>query len=217
MYISPQASRLHFPSHIKVCQELHRAEGASGSTAAVAVYDGSRKVLTLANVGDSLCVLSRGGRAVRMHRTHRLGRGAEDSDERKRVEAAGGRIINSRVNGVLSVSRAFGDISLKDYSGGTNVGLVLSVPGVVQEVITPMTEFAVIGTDGLWDAMEPQQVVNFLRSKVTNHHCDCIPSSHILRILCTVLLDRQNRTPSTCPGILISRFIPTTGWKENSG
>jgi serine/threonine protein phosphatase PrpC len=122
--------------------------------------------MTVANIGDSMCVLSRGGRAVKMHRQHRLGGGIADVDERKRVEAAGGRVLNSRVNGVLAISRAFGDVQLKDYNTGVNKGPVIAVPDVVSEIITPMTEFAVIGTDGLWDTMEPQQVVNFVRQRI---------------------------------------------------
>ena len=62
-----------------------------------------------------MCVLSRGGRAVRLHRLHRLGGGQGDVEERKRVEAAGGKVINSRVNGVLAISRAFGDIQMKYF------------------------------------------------------------------------------------------------------
>merc|ERR1711998_456831 len=29
-----------------------------------------------------------------------------------------------------------------------------------------MTEFAVIGTDGLWDTLDPQQTINFVRQKI---------------------------------------------------
>ena len=58
----------------------------------VVIYDGRRSVLTVANVGDSMCVLSRGGRAVNMHRMHRL----DNPEERARVQAAGGTIIKNR-------------------------------------------------------------------------------------------------------------------------
>ena len=40
---------------------------------------------------------------------------------------------------------------------------VIAVPEVLSEVITPMTEFAVVATDGLWDVMQPQLVINFVR------------------------------------------------------
>ena len=37
------------------------------------------------------------------------------------------------------------------------------MPDIVSEIITPMTEFGVLASDGLWDIMEPQLVVNFVR------------------------------------------------------
>jgi len=78
----------------QACHILRSEGDPSGSTGVVAIYDGRRHVLTVANVGDSMCVLSRGGRAVRLHRQHRLG--PEDSAERTRVENAGGAVINNR-------------------------------------------------------------------------------------------------------------------------
>ena len=150
----------------ELCSLLVEEDDLSGSTCVCTVYDGRHRKLTVANIGDSMCVLSRGGRAVKMHRQHRLGGGMTDVEERRRVEAAGGRVLNSRVNGVLAVSRAFGDVPLKDYETGTNIGPVIAMPDVVSEMITPMTEFAVIGTDGLFDTMEPQQVVNFVRQRI---------------------------------------------------
>lgn len=46
----------------------------------------------MATVGDSLCVLSRSGRAVKLLRMHRL----NNIEERHRVEKAGGTVINNR-------------------------------------------------------------------------------------------------------------------------
>ena len=70
-------------------------------------------------------------------------------------------LLHCRVNGVLAVSRAFGDISFKDQ--GAQKGIVVSEPDVYTEVITPMTEFAIIATDGLWDVTSPQAAVNMVR------------------------------------------------------
>lgn len=94
---------------------------------------------------------------MNLHRLHRL----TESDERERVLAAGGKVIRSRVNGVLAISRAFGDIEFK----GSNPlhGLVVAVPDIHVERITPMTEFLLLGTDGLFDVMEGQSAVNTLR------------------------------------------------------
>merc|ERR1712023_532946 len=46
----------------EACAVLREASDSSGSTALVAVYDGRKKIFTVANVGDSMCILSRGGK-----------------------------------------------------------------------------------------------------------------------------------------------------------
>ena len=101
----------------EICAELERDEDPCGSTALVAVFDGKRRALTVANVGDSRCVLSRGGSALELTKDHRLTR----KDERERIEAAGGVIVHHRVNGQLAVSRSFGDVEHKGSDGPTTV------------------------------------------------------------------------------------------------
>ena len=50
------------------------------------------QVFTVANVGDSICVLSVAGKAVQLLPMHRL----SDPAERRAVESAGGRVLNNR-------------------------------------------------------------------------------------------------------------------------
>lgn len=81
----------------KICQILRDEDNSSGSTGVIAVYDGRRHILTVANVGDSMCVLSRGGLALTVVNAHRLsGSGPDAEAERKRVIEAGGQILNNR-------------------------------------------------------------------------------------------------------------------------
>ncbi|THG09083.1 hypothetical protein TEA_016787 [Camellia sinensis var. sinensis] len=84
----------------------------AGSTASTAMLLGDR--LLVANVGDSRVVACRAGSAIPLSIDHKPDR----SDERQRIEQAGGFIIWAgtwRVGGVLAVSRAFGDKLLKPY------------------------------------------------------------------------------------------------------
>lgn len=69
------------------------------------------------------------------------------------------------MNGVLAISRAFGDTAFKDEHRYES-SLVISTPEVYSEIVTPMTEFCVIASDGLWDVMEPQAVVNYIRDRI---------------------------------------------------
>lgn len=178
-HFAPQlVTHRHFMSHKKLtsallevsdfigeqaAEMLRRENSEAGSTAIVAVYDGrpGKHILTVANVGDSVCVLSRSGRAVKLNRQHRT----DHEGERERVTAAGGTIVNKRVNGVLAVTRAFGDLQLR--------GPVISTPEIYSEIITPMTEFAIIGSDGLWDVLSPQNAVNIARKLLSQKEgCD---------------------------------------------
>ena len=45
--------------------------------------------------------------------------------EKRRIEAANGFVHNKRVNGVLAVSRSFGDIMYKSYQENTNEDMKL--------------------------------------------------------------------------------------------
>lgn len=69
------------------------------------------------------------------------------------------------MNGILAITRAFGDCAFKSLSDPSS-GTIISTPDVVNEEITPLSEFAIVATDGLWDVMSPQAAVNFIRSKL---------------------------------------------------
>lgn len=71
---------------------------------------------------------------------------------------------------MLAISRAFGDTQFKDHeakSVGSQSGqLVIADPEVHTDLVMPTTEFAVAASDGLWDVMEPQAVVEFVRRRI---------------------------------------------------
>ncbi|BAU00638.1 hypothetical protein VIGAN_10224900 [Vigna angularis var. angularis] len=125
----------------------------TGSTAAVVVV--GKKEIVVANCGDSRSVLCRGGVAIALSRDHKPDR----SDERERIEAAGGRVINwngSRVLGVLATSRSIGDHSMKPF--------VISEPETMVYERTECDEFVVVASDGLWDVVSNKFVCEVVRS-----------------------------------------------------
>eukprot|EP01016_Furgasonia_blochmanni_P047177 TRINITY_DN6914_c0_g1_i16.p2 TRINITY_DN6914_c0_g1~~TRINITY_DN6914_c0_g1_i16.p2 ORF type:complete len:203 (+),score=41.76 TRINITY_DN6914_c0_g1_i16:117-725(+) len=100
---------------MKVDDQL-RLVGATetGSTACVVyvVQEGGKKVLYVANIGDTRAVMcSNGGVATRLSYDDK----GSDPAEQERVKAAGGVILKNRVNGQLAVTRAFGNIELKKH------------------------------------------------------------------------------------------------------
>lgn len=148
----------------------------SGSTAVVALLHGNPKLgtplrLVLAHIGDSRAVLCRAGQAVPVTEDHKPDR----LDERKRVERAGGLVLNVRgawriaapanpnASGRasrreyqgLALTRSFGDLCFKQPTQ-------LSVPDPEIKVL-PLTEkdlFLVLATDGIYSVLSNQDVVD---------------------------------------------------------
>jgi len=117
-----------------------------GTTAVVALI--SSRSIYVANTGDSRAVLSRNGRAAALTDDHKAAR----EDETARVEAAGGQILfwnGVRVMGLLAVSRAIGDHSLRPY--------VIADPELTVVNRHPGDELLVLASDGLWDVMSNQE------------------------------------------------------------
>ncbi|XP_077213497.1 protein phosphatase 2C family protein [Tasmannia lanceolata] len=124
----------------------------AGSTASTAVLLGDR--LLVANVGDSRVVACRAGSAIPLSIDHKPDR----SDERQRIENAGGYVIWAgtwRVGGVLAVSRAFGDKLLKPY--------VVAEPEIQEEEIDGV-EFLIIASDGLWNVVSNKDAVDIVQA-----------------------------------------------------
>ena len=126
-----------------------------GSTATTAIVVDNR-ILYVANTGDSRTVLGkRNGGVVQMSVDHKPG----DPGERRRVEAAGGIVLFAgtwRVGGVLAVSRAFGDRSLKEF--------IIPDPDVRRHEIDPASdECVILATDGLWDVVSNEDAIKIAR------------------------------------------------------
>ncbi|PSS28804.1 Protein like [Actinidia chinensis var. chinensis] len=119
-----------------------------GSTASTAVLIGNH--LYVANVGDSRTVISKAGTAIPLSEDHKPNR----SDERKRIENAGGVVMWAgtwRVGGVLAMSRAFGNRMLKQF--------VVAEPEIQDLEIDEEFELLVLASDGLWDVVPNEDAV----------------------------------------------------------
>ncbi|CAA2980116.1 probable phosphatase 2C 2, partial [Olea europaea subsp. europaea] len=91
------------------------AAGENGGAFAAGVLLKNRELYTT-DVGDSKAVLSMKGNAITLTNNHHL---TTREDELARIENSGGFLYFHngvfRVNGSIDVSRAFGDIHLKDW------------------------------------------------------------------------------------------------------
>ncbi|XP_054778778.1 probable protein phosphatase 2C 39 isoform X1 [Prosopis cineraria] len=128
------------------------ADSRGGSTAVVAILINGVRLL-VANVGDSRAILCRNGSAKQITVDH------EPQREKDLVESRGGFVTKApgcvpRVDGVLAMSRAFGDGRLKEH--------ITAEPDVMVQNITEDTEFIILASDGLWKVMTNEEA------------CECI-------------------------------------------
>ncbi|XP_068140183.1 protein phosphatase 1L [Drosophila tropicalis] len=126
---------------LKVDERFAQKRIISGTTSVCALITHSK--LLIAWVGDSKALLvGKRGTQLQLVKPHK----PECQDERRRIEAAGGTVINAqgqwRVNGILNVARSIGDYSLE---------AVIAEPDFVDVPLNKTHDFLVLGTDGLWD------------------------------------------------------------------
>ncbi|TMW64771.1 hypothetical protein Poli38472_011651 [Pythium oligandrum] len=180
-----------------ICDYLLHKGDLSGSTATCVFFDRvnsdperQKWRLIIAHVGDCRLVLSRrNGDTVDLTGDHRL----TLTEERERILQLGGRVVNNRVNGVMAITRAFGDLEFKGRLGKhSNSSSMTLLPDAVQqnpfqddERIPPLLtaqpdvevvdvdgttdEFLILACDGLWDVMTSDEATSILRDRVHYH------------------------------------------------
>ncbi|KDP25303.1 hypothetical protein JCGZ_20459 [Jatropha curcas] len=167
-------------------------EKTMGSTAVVVMV--GKEELVVANCGDSRAVLYRGGMAMALSNDHKPDR----PDERERVEAAGGRVIDwngSRILGVLGTSRSIGDLYLKPF--------VTSEPEVTVTERSISDQFIVIGTDGLWDVVSNEVACEVVKKCFDGH------------IRNKRFLDEFNGTRAAEAAAILAELAMARGSKDN--
>jgi serine/threonine protein phosphatase PrpC/pSer/pThr/pTyr-binding forkhead associated (FHA) protein len=141
-------------THEQLCG-LGDVSSYSGCTAVVSfLYHHpitNRVHLSTGNLGDARAILCRAGRPVMLTRDHKT----DSKDEEQRVLKSGGKIFRNRLGGCLEVTRAFGDIGMHSFG-------LSPVPFVCETELTSEDSHLVLSSDGLWDVVSPQEVVDFL-------------------------------------------------------
>ena len=139
-----------------------------GTTAVCALVLGS--TLVLGNLGDSRMVLCRrSGEAKRLTTDHK------PEEEAERIVAAGGflQVVGgvARLEGDLSVSRAFGDREYKKAGGGS--GALSAVPDVgVVDLLRADAAFLILACDGVWDVYSDAEACDLVRTGLRQNEGD---------------------------------------------
>ncbi|RLN82224.1 hypothetical protein BBJ28_00011379 [Nothophytophthora sp. Chile5] len=159
--------------------EKENGSDQSGCTAISAFL--TRTHIIVANAGDSRSVLAKDGRTVEMSFDHkpinvRPAASSLLTEERKRIQNAGGLVRSNRVNGDLAVSRALGDFSYKarvdlppekQQVRGILFHLIAE-PDIEIQKIDGTEEFLVIACDGIWDVMTNDDLCGYVRQLMNN-------------------------------------------------
>lgn len=130
----------------------------------------------IANVGDSLAVLFKGGKAIMLNREHKVTMQSEIS----RIKESGSEIISGRVDGRLNLTRAIGDLSFKGRKNKKYYQqAVISYPEVLKVKLTKDCEFLIMGCDGIFDCVDIQELCNYVAERLRLD----IPISSIIKTI----------------------------------
>jgi len=131
---------------------------SAGCTAVVAII--TKTHIYCANSGDSRCVLGRAFTTHELSDDHK----PDNIEERERIEAAGGFVEEGRVRGILSLSRALGDLEYKQ-SGHLPVEkqMITCVPDRDSVERKNDDQFLILACDGIWDCLTSQEAVQMTR------------------------------------------------------
>jgi serine/threonine protein phosphatase PrpC len=138
-------------------------------------------VIYIANVGDSLSVMYKHKKAYNLNKEHQT----IIESEKERVLKSGANIVGYRINGMLNLTRAIGDLRFKANSNlKRHEQSVISLPEITKIEDTEGIDFIILGCDGVWDCVKRQLVCDFVDSQIKAH-----PKKNLSEIL-KVIFDR---------------------------
>eukprot|EP01134_Creolimax_fragrantissima_P003992 CFRG3992T1 len=160
----------------------------AGCTATVVVVEKDR--LLVANAGDCRVILAvdNGGTELDVEQATDI-HCASNKKEADRIRALGGTISRARegdalrVNGLVQVTRAVGDIALKPY--------LTPNPDVTVRALDENVMFMIICCDGVWDMLSNRALCNIVRDTVK------VPDM-ITKRICMEALTRGSTDNVTC-------------------
>ncbi len=139
----------------------------------------------VANVGDSLAVLYKNGKAIKLNTEHK----PSIAKERERVINSGNQIVNNRVSGRLNLTRAIGDFVHKNNADlNYDQQAVICVPEINKFKITSDMQFIIMGCDGIWDCVETQKFCDFISRKLKEK----VSIPLILKELFSTIISKSN-------------------------
>ena len=161
-----------------------------GTTVGLSVIDNVN--LLTANIGDTRIILVRTSNFQVLSYDHV----ASDDNEKLRVEKAGGYITQhhrtKRVCGQFAITRSIGDARYKEY--------IISAPYFKNTRMSIDDLALVIASDGLFEVMSNEEVVQVVREKIDFSPCQ------IAEVLSTEAVDRGSKDNVTVIVVKLKEF-----------
>ena len=180
-------------------QKLH--DGSTGITSLI-----RNNKLLVGNVGDCRALLLSNGKSIQMS----IDQKPTNPEEMKRIASLGGIITNNlgvaRVNGVLAVSRAFGNRKLRK--------VIRPDIEMMQRELTKDDDFLIMASDGLWDVLRNRDVCDIcysLASSSTNQ------VQQIADQLVSSALSKGSMDNVTCIVVKLTGYVMKLNSGENMG
>ena len=138
-------------------------------------------IIYIANVGDSLSVMYKNRKAYNLNKEHQV----IIESEKERVLKSGAIIKGFRINGMLNLTRALGDLKFKSNQNlKRHEQSVIAVPEITKIEYTDDIDFIIMGCDGVWDCVKRQMVCDFVDKEIREN-----PEKDLSEIL-KVIFDR---------------------------
>jgi serine/threonine protein phosphatase PrpC len=169
--------------------------------------------IVVSNVGDAACFIKRDGVAITMTDAHK----PSSETEKKRIENAGMRVVNDRINSVIAVSRSFGDKEFKGVPEKKQEEQPIScVPHISKTTLTEKDSYIVLccGSfflffyffyffifflDGITDVLSPQGIINYIDEQLN----DGFTKEEVAEVLCEHAIEIGSR--DNCSAIILFR------------
>lgn len=163
-------SFLQIDEDIKLQPQIEN-QGSTGTIIHIIRDKNNRLFVYNGNVGDSRACLISAKKIIRLSQDHRT----SDKEERKRIIAEGGMIINNRVNGELMLTRSFGDFDFKQNAKNNNKRNedelrrfrrgVICEPFITQIEIDQNinNQFLFLASDGVWDVIREEEIQQLIK------------------------------------------------------
>jgi serine/threonine protein phosphatase PrpC len=162
----------------------------AGSTALLVIILAGSLEMLVCNVGDCRAVLRRDSDVVPLSRDHL----PSLASERQRVQdSQNGFLREGLVNGVLQMTRAFGDFELKSTAPSLDRAGVIAKPEIRRVQLCETDTHVVVACDGLWDVCTSSDVV-----KIINEHADASDIADLCSGLVRTALERGSTDNTSC-------------------